>query len=103
MKTPLKTFIQDWDEISLAKVFEIPVFDKRTSRNTWVIFDISIYGRSMFAQHEPLSKKQEKSKKIAFVKIPIDTFFSIDVHLNDLYCKCIDVLIKSDFFDLIDE
>ena len=103
MKTPLKTFVQNWDNISLAKIFEIPVFDKRSNKNSWIIFDISIYGRTMYAQHEPLTQKQEKSKKIAFVKIPIDTYFSIDMHLNDLYSECINAIIESEFFDLIDE
>jgi len=101
MKTKtLRQFIQEWDAVTLCKVFEIPVIDNRTKESTYIVFDIQIIGRSFVAQHEALSLKQDKSKKIAFVKISIDTFFSLDNNLQELYSECINAIIGSEYYEL---
>jgi len=99
MKT-IKQFIQEWDEITLTKVFEVPVIDKRTNEPDYIIFHVEIRGRSFMAEHESLNSKQSKSKKIAFVSIPIDKDFSIQSHLEDLYTECIQAIIDSEYFEL---
>lgn len=98
-----KKFIQfesDWNAVTLCKVFEIPVIDKRTNKPEYIVFDISISGYSFIAHHESLNTKQENSKKISFVKVVIDTDFSIDSNLEELYSECIQAIIESDFFEL---
>jgi len=98
-KEILSEFKKQWDKINLIKIFEIPVIDKRTNEAEYIIFDISIQGRTMYAHHESLTEKQHKAQKIAFLKIPIDTFFSIDSHLQELYSACYDAINESDFFE----
>jgi hypothetical protein len=102
MKT-LKEFRKEWEEITLMKLFEIPVKNKRTNEADYIIFDISIIGWSFVAQHEALTTKQENNKKIAFVSVSIDKDFSIDEHLQALYSECINAIIDSEFFELTEE
>ena len=94
-------FISQWNAIELMKVFEIEVQDKRTGENTWILFDILIVGRSFVAQHEGLSKKQDRSKKIAFVRTVIDFDFSIDRNLEELLDACNMAIMDSEYFNLI--
>ena len=91
----------DWDNVTKIKVFEIPVFDTRTNENEYILFDISIEKNTMYAKHEDLTKKQSKSKKIAFVKIVLDPIFTLDEHLQELYDLCVNAIIDSDFFELV--
>jgi len=91
-------FENAWNAITLMHLFEIEVYDKRTCETAYVIFDITIDGQSFKAQHESLNTKQEKSKKIAFVKVPIDTDFSIDRNLEELLSACESALFESEFF-----
>jgi hypothetical protein len=85
-------------------IFEIPVIEKRSGNRfeTYVIFNISFGQRSMTAQHEATTAKEEQSKKIAHCKIIIDRDFSLDANLQELYSACIDKIIHSDFFELTD-
>ncbi len=98
----LKQFKQEFDNITKIKCFEIPVINKRTKESTYIVFDIQIIGRSFVAQHEALSLKQDKSKKIAFVKILIDRFFLLDNNLQELYSECINAIIESEYYELSD-
>lgn len=91
-------FISEWNQITLMKIFEVPVTDRRTGESDYIIFDISIRGRSFVAHHEPLSAKQARSKKISFVRVPIDFDFSIDSNLQYLYEECINAIINSEYF-----
>lgn len=95
-------FIKAWNEIDKMKLFEIPVMDKRTNEKDYIIFDIFISGRSFIAQHIALTNKEDKSKKIAFIKLLIDLDFSIDENLQELYDNCIFAIINSDYFTLTD-
>jgi hypothetical protein len=96
----LAQFIAEWESITKMKLFEIEVIDKRTNETDYIIFDIFINGRSFIAQHESLSTKQEKSKKIAFCKVVIDLDFSLDQNLQELYSECQEAIIDSEFFEL---
>jgi hypothetical protein len=93
---------QEFDGITLSKCFEIPVFDKRTSENTYLLFNIHATQRSLVAQCEPTTTKEKKSKKIAHCKARIDKDFSLDSNLTELYEACIDKIIASEFFELQD-
>ncbi len=78
------------------------VHDKRTGEKDYIIFDIFTTQRSFVAQHSALSEKQEKSKKIAFVRIPIDKTFSLNHHLQELYAECQTAIIDSEWYNLAD-
>ena len=93
-------FEQEFNNIDKIKIFEIPVIDKRTNEQEYVIFDIDINNSFLVAQHESLTRSQEKSKKIAHCKIKIDPDFSIDENLQELYSECINAICESDFFEL---
>lgn len=90
----------EWNECNLIKVFEIPVIDKRTNEREYIVFDISIVKTKFVAQHEGLTERECKSKKIAFKSITIDPDFSLDENLQKLYDECINAILQSDFFEL---
>jgi len=93
-------FITAFNSIEKMKLFEIEVTDKRTNEKDYIIFDIAIIGRSFIAQHITLTAKQEKSKKISFIKLPFDLSHSIDENLQELLCYCEQAIIDSDFYTL---
>lgn len=82
--------------------FEIAVLTKVTAKQEYIIFNVCIQKNSFVATFEPLTIKQEKSKKISFVKQRIDSFFSLDENLQSLYELCINQILVSDFFMLAD-
>jgi hypothetical protein len=92
---------QAWSEISLLKLFEIAVLNKNTGENEYVIFDIELIKNKFIASHEPTTKKEAKSKKIATVQIKIDHDFSIDENLQRLFDGCQTKIQDSQFFELI--
>ena len=96
-----KEFTEQWNSIEKMKLFEIEVIDLRRGEQDYIIFDIALVGRSFIAQHEPLTAKQEKSKKIAFVKSAIDFDFSMDENLQSLYECCQHAITDSEFFELV--
>jgi len=96
----LTQFKEQWDNIDLIRIFEVEVVDKRAKETDWIIFDISIVGFSFIAQHVALTKKQDKSTKIAFVKLVIDPDFSLDENLQELSSLCDMAIINSEYFEL---
>jgi hypothetical protein len=98
----MKTIEQQFNEITLMRLFEIKVIDKRTNEEEYIIFNINIENNSFIATHESLTKEQSESNKIAFVKFDIDEDFSLDSHLQELYNVCIDAILESEFFQLAD-
>ena len=99
MKT-LKEFKNDFNNIDCMKLFEIQVINNNTNEVDYINFEIEIQGRSFIAIHESLTIKEQKSKKIAFVKLKIDLDFNIDSHLLELYERCENKILDSDFFNL---
>lgn len=95
-------FEKEFDAIQKMKIFEEEVTNQETGKQDFIIFDIFIQGKSFVAQHIALTKKQDKSKKIAFVKVPIDTDFSMDENLQELHLACIKAICKSDYYGLPD-
>jgi len=84
----------------LIPIFEIEVIDKRTNQTDYIIFDISVNGDKLTAQHIGLSQKEEESNKIDFCEVTIDEDFSADCNLQELYEECINSIIESEFFTL---
>lgn len=98
----MKNLINEWDKVTLMKIFEIEVIDKRTKETDYIIFDIDIEDGKFIAQHIGLTTEQENSDKIAYTSIDIDTDFSLDENLQELYRACIDAICESEFFELAD-
>jgi hypothetical protein len=81
-------------------MFEIETIDKRTKEQEHIIFNISIQNNKFIAQHVALNEAQQQSNKIAFCSTSIDSFFSLDENLQDLYDECIQAIIESTFYEL---
>jgi hypothetical protein len=96
----MKTLQQQFNEITLIKIFEIEVINKRTNETDYIIFNIGIDENSLIAQHESLNKAQSESNKIAFVSIDLDEWLTIDEHLEALYDECTSAIIHSEYFEL---
>lgn len=101
MKTIQKEF-QALIDSGLLPLFEIAVIDKRTGKEEYIIFDIHTTQRSFIAQHEALSERQNKSKKIAFCRVLIDRGFSLDRHLEELHAECTEAISNSEWYSLAD-
>ena len=95
-------FEKSWNEITLLKMLEIQVLDKRTNERDYIIFDIELHGVTFYAYHIALNDKQAKSKKIAFVKHVCDIDSSIDSNLESLLDGCICAILQSEYYSLID-
>jgi hypothetical protein len=98
----LAQFKTDFSNIDKIKCFEVPVIDIRTSEPDFILFNIEVRNSFLYAFHVATTKKEEKSKKAAFVKIKIDTDFSIDEHLQELFSQCTLKIINSEFYKLND-
>jgi len=89
-----------FNQIQNLRIFEVEVINKNTNENDFIIFDIQLIKNSLIAQHESLTIKQSKSKKIAFVKLALNNSFSLDENLQNLYEDCINSILESDYFTL---
>lgn len=101
--TKLEQFTEEFNNIDLIKIFEIEVVNKTTKETDYIVFDISVDGEQLIAQHEPLTEEEHKSPKIAFKSVEIDPDFSLDQHLQDLLEECTTAIIDSEYFDLKEE
>ena len=90
----LVKFQNDWNNVNKFSMFEIEVINKQTSEQDWIIFNIELHGSTFYAYHVGLTEKQNKSKKVAFVKQVCDIDFSVDENLQSLYYNCIDAIIN---------
>lgn len=91
---------KQFEKSNLLPIFEIEVYNKHTGAEDYIIFNVSIQGNSFIAQHVALTSKEEKSEKIAFKELEIDTDFSLDENLQELYGVCIGAIMESDFYTL---
>ena len=96
----MQTIKNQWAQVESLKLFEIEVANKETKEQGWIIFDVDIQGEYFFEQHEALNTEQEKSTKIAFCKVKIDSDFSLDMNLQELYNECIEAINESEFYQL---
>ena len=62
---------QEFANIDKLRMFEIEVLNKETQETDYIIFDIELVKNTLIAKHESLTKKQEKSNKVSFVKEPL--------------------------------
>ena len=92
----------EFNECTSDNIFEIEVLDTRTKETDWITFDISINSGEFLAQHVALTQDQEDSTKIAFVSIEIDPDFSLDENLQELNTACIEAILESDWFTLVE-
>jgi len=99
MDYTIETLKEEFNNITLMRLFEIEVLDQDNNEDH-IIFDIELRKNTLFALHIPLTKKQDKSKKIAFEKIVLDSVFSLDEHLQSLHDNCINAIIESDYYTL---
>jgi len=98
----MKTIEQQFSEVTLIKCFEVEVLDTRTNETDYIIFHIDIDENNFVATHVGLTVEQEQSNKIAFVSIEIDEDFSLDENLQELNFACMEAIISSDFYQLLD-
>lgn len=96
----MKELKKAFENITLMKLFEIEVINKKTKKSEYITFDISLQKNTLIAQHVALTVKEEKSKKIAFKKHVLDTCFSIDENLQELYDECQTAILDSEFYTL---
>ena len=94
---------KELSECTLLHCFELAVTDKRTGEDTYLLFDIEVCEGELKATHEALTEEQEKSDKIAFLSVPIDSNFDLSAHLEWLFSNVQDKIICSDFFTLREE
>ena len=99
-KNTIKELKEQFNKITLFKLFEISVTDNRTGSEEYIIFNIELLKNSLIATHESLTSKQAKSKKISFIKVVLDKDFSIDSHIENLYDNCINAIINSEYYTL---
>ena len=96
----METLQQQWDAITLIKIFEIEVIDKRTGLKDYIIFDITMNKGYLIASHVALTRAEEGRNFIAFKAIEIDDSFTLDENLQELYEVCIESITNSDFYKL---
>ena len=101
MKTTIKELKKEFEDITLFKVFEIEVIDKRTKEQDWILFDISIQKNTLVAEHIALTEKEETSNKIANKRVVLDKDYSLDMHLETLLEICNEAIMDSDYFEHI--
>lgn len=93
---------EQFNNLQLIRVFEIEVLNNETGEQDWVLFNISLRKNTLVAQHIGLSAKEDRSNKIAFKKVALDKYFSLDEHLQTLHEECINGIIDGDLFELAD-
>ena len=93
--------LQDWNNITAIKIFEIEVFNKLSQDIDFIIFDIFIENDCLIAYHESMTIDDLQSDKISFVSMEIDYNLSINENLVYLYSDCTNKILHSDFYELI--
>ena len=96
------TIKEQWNKVKLLHIFEIAIIDKRNGEPDFIIFNIKISEDTFKAEHIPLTQIEEDSEYVAFKSINIDTDFSLDRNLEELYQECIQGILDSDFYTLAD-
>ena len=94
--------VQEFNEITLMRLFEIEVINNLTNEIEYLIFDIDISHdkKELHATHDSLNEEQKNSKYISYVKTEIDPDYSLDQLLELLYEECINAIIESEFYTL---
>lgn len=90
----------EFNNMNLIPIFEVEVKNKFSNELDYIVFDISIKKNTIYAQHVALTTKEEKSKKIAFKKVVLNSCFGLDQTLQELYTICIESICDSEFYEL---
>ena len=90
----------NWEDCTLLKVFEIPVYDIELKEESFILFNIELKKYSFIAYHEALNLKEEKSAFIPFISVNLDPDFTLDDHLDTLYNNAIEKIANSSLFNL---
>ena len=98
----MKTLIQQFYEIQKFRIFEVEVKNVISEENEFLTFEIEIDVKQLYCYSAPMTEAEEKSDKIKIISVDLDDNFDIDAHLQDLYSNCIEEIINSDFYELID-
>lgn len=100
-----QNFVKDFNSIERIIIFEVAVIDKRTGRKDYIAFDITINeaDKTFVAQRIGFNEDEERSNNIAFTESAIDADFSIDENLQELYAECINDVMSSEFFTLLNQ
>lgn len=99
-KTKLQGLINEWNNVTKLRIFEIEVINKESKEPDYIIFDIEIKDNNFIAKHVGLTTEEDQSNFVAFKSIEIDEDFNLDANLQDLYEECIQAIIDSDFYNL---
>jgi hypothetical protein len=94
----METIADKFNALDKIKCFEIEVVNLSNNKKDYVVFDIKIEGNEMYATHESLTYKQANSEKVAYISIKIDEDMSLDANLQELYDKCYEAILHSNFF-----
>ena len=94
----MKNLIEEFNNITLIKCFEIEVIDMRTNETEYILCDISIQDDKLIAQRIALNEEEENSPKIAFTSWDLDDTFSLDENLQTLHELCVNEIIDSPFY-----
>lgn len=99
----MKNLIKEWNEITLIKIFEQEVRNISTGEIDYIIFDLILdqKNKRFKAEHVALSKEQDENKYVSFVSVDIDTDFSIDHHLQELYDKCVNAIGEGGYYEVV--
>jgi len=102
MKKAIQLMKTSFENNGLIPMFEFEVIDNKTKEVDYITFDISIQKNSFVAQHVALTAKEERSIKVSYKSIEIDTDFSIDENLQELWQECNTAIYDSEFYTPID-
>ena len=100
--TNISRMTQEFNNISLMKIFEIEVIDNRTEEVEYVIFNLSIHGNVLVAQHEAMNEAEAQSPNISFQSVCLADGFTLDEYLTAIYDDCLEAISNSEFFTLTD-
>ena len=82
-----------------AAVFEFEVIDEE-GETDFITCDVYFKGNSIVAERDSVNQKEWDSMYIACDKLAIDDEFSLDEHLQELYCLVIDSINKGGLFSI---
>lgn len=100
------TIKQQFNEMQykgILPIIELPVKNKKTGENDYIIFHIGIREGQMQAIHEALNEDEEASDKMAYKAVDINEDFGLNWHLQELLQKCREALNNSTFFELTED
>ncbi len=100
MSNYTKQLQQELNDSEAMPYFEIAV--TREGEGDWIDCEVFFEGNSLVAQRVGVSTKEENSKYIASNRIVVDSFLTLDEHLQDLHEAVCDSIREGDLYTLAD-